>query len=551
MHQSPRLIYFSVVRSPSAKWQPEAFNTIPNYDAIATAESCTWSWQSAKHAITFIETLCRYTQGEWEGRAFALFPWQRALVGNLYGWLRPDGTRRYRQCHLLIPRKSGKTELASALALYHLLADDEPTPSVIGIARDRNQARLCLDRACRMAINEPRLKAKTQQFQMALTAPETYGSYKVLSSDAPSAHGLNVSACIADEIHAMENRKELWEAVMTSMGARRQPMMISITTAGTLRESLEYELFDYGTKVCQRVINNPAFLPCLHYAPPEADWTSKATWKQANPSLGLITTNEWYSSEAQKAKELPSYETPFRTYYLCQHVSASDRWVRMSDWDACKTEFDVTSLHGLPCYIGLDLAQTTDISSVTAVWIDGDSLWVKNWNYAPEEGARQRSRRDAVPYEDWARRGYMTLTSGDVTDYSFIATQIEALCLEHKVKMVAYDPYNAQNIANNLETKGINVVRVPQSFLNLSSPTRMWESAVVSHKLHHDGNPVLTWAMSNVVVDKDANGNFRPSKKRSVERIDPVVAGIIALSASLADDSLAKHVYEKRGIVWF
>lgn len=536
-------------QSVPKKWQASAFNHIPNYDAIATAGDSTWSYKSAKHAIDFIEKLCHYTEGEWSGRPFVLFPWQRAVVGNLYGWIRPDGTRRYRQCHLLIPRKSGKTELASALALYHLLADDEPTPTVVGIARDRPQAKLCLSRAFRMADAEPRLRELTEQFQMALTCPSQYGSYKVLSADAPSAHGLNVSACIADEIHAMENRKDLWEAVMTGMGARKQPMMISITTAGTLRESLEYDLFDYSLKVQERTIDNPAFLPCLFYAPVESDWQLPETWKRANPSIGKITGLDWYASECKRAQEQPTYESPFRTYYLCQHITASDRWLKMSSWDECKTEFDAEKLKGLPCYLGIDLAQTTDISSITAVWLDGDEMYVKNWNYAPEIGAQIRTRRDAVPYEDWARQGWMTLTEGDVTDYSFITKRIEELCKEFSVKIVGYDPYNAQNLGNELDSKGIKVVRVPQSFLNLSTPTRMWETAVNGKKLHHDGNPVLTWAMSNVVIDRDSSGNPRPSKKRSVERIDPVVAGIIALASSLHDDQ-SKSCYESRGIVW-
>ena len=533
----------------SDKWSADRFNGLPNYDAIKTAQKNIWNWKSAKHAIEFIENLCHYTEGEWSGKNFKLFPWQRNLVANLYGWVRPDGTRRYRQCHLLIPRKSGKTELAAALGLYHLLADDEPTPTVVGIARDRSQARLCLSRAHRMADSEPRISSITSQYQMSLTYPDNYGSYHILSADAPSAHGLNVSACIADEIHAMENRRELWEAVMTSMGARRQPLMMSITTAGTLRESLEHDLFDYGVKICQGTIENPAFLPCLFYAPIESDWKSETTWKQANPSLGKISTLDWYKEESKRAEDQPSYETPFRTYYLCQHVSSANRWIRMSSWDDCKTEFDETKLRGLPCYLGVDLAQTTDISSIAAIWMDGDEIYVKNWNYAPSVGATVRSRRDGVPYEDWSRRGWMTLTVGDVTDYAVVAKQIEVLCKQYSVRKVGYDPYNAQNLANDLENKGVPVVRVPQSFLNLTTPSRMWESAIQSRKLHHDGNPVLTWAMSNVVVDEDSSGNQRPSKKRSVERIDPVIAAIVALACSLSDDN-SKSVYENRGIVW-
>lgn len=534
----------------SDEWSAAAFNHLPNYDAIKTAGSAVWCADSARHAINFIEGLCHFTEGVWAGKPFVLLPWQRAVVGNLYGWIRPDGTRRFRQCHILIPRKSGKTELAAALALYHLLADDEPTPEVIGIARDRAQAALCLKRATMMRGHEPLITQKTEVYQGRIVAPSIYGVYKVHSADAPSAHGLNVSAAIADEIHAMENRRDLWEAVMTAMGARRQPLMISITTAGVLRESLEHDLFQYAQRVCEGTIENPSFLPCLHYADKDAPFDSEETWKKANPSLGHTTTVEWYEQESKRAKDQPSYESPFRTFYLCQHITAASRWIRMDEWDACKEEIDAAKLAGLPCYLGLDLAQTTDLSSISAVWIDDDRIYVRNWNYAPEVGAEVRSRRDGVPYLEWARRGWLTLTEGDTTDYSYILAQVLAIAQQYKVRVVAYDPYNAQNLAHEIESKGLSVVRVPQTFLNLSTPTRMWERAVTGRKLSHDGNPVLTWAMSNTVVDRDASDNPRPSKKKSTERIDPVVASIIAVAASLHDERQGASVYEQRGLIW-
>jgi phage terminase large subunit-like protein len=540
----------SAVRRSPDKWLAEAFNHIPNYDAIKTAKESVWNADAAKHVINFIEGLCRYTEGQWAGTPFKLLPWQRALVGNLYGWMRPDGSRRYRQAHILIPRKAGKTELAAALALYHLLADDEPTPAVFGIARDRKQAKLCLTRASRMAEAEPLLRQRTETYQHRLIAPQSYGAYSILSADAPAAHGLNTSACIADEIHAMENRRDLWEAVMTSMGARRQPLMVSITTAGVLRESLEHDLFQYAKRICEGTVENPAFLPCLHYADADEPWDEEATWRKANPSLGHTVNPEWYREEAKRAQDQPSYETPFRTYYLCQHVTSAERWIRMSDWDKCEEQIDDAKLRGLPCYLGVDLAQTTDLSSITAVWVDGERMITRSWNYAPEVGAVTRMRRDGVPYVDWAQRGWLTLTPGDTTDYAFIVKQIETIAKENRVRLIAYDPYNAQNLANDLEGKGLSVVRVPQSFLNLATPTQMWERAVMSRNLSHNGNPVLTWAMANCVVDRDANGNPRPSKKRSVERIDPVVAGIIAIAASLHDEKPSSSIYEERGLIW-
>lgn len=533
------------------KWtDPSPFNFIPNYDAIKTAGDCIWDGGSAKHAVDFVQRMCKCTMGSWVGKQFRLLPWQLYLIANMYGWKRPDGTRRYRQVHVLVPRKAGKTELAAAISLYHLLADEEPTPEVVGIARDRDQARLCLSRAKSMVNQEPRLKQKVGIYQSRLTAIEVSGAYKILSADAPSAHGLNVSACIADEIHAMEDRRELWEAVMTSMGSRKQPLMVSITTSGTLRASLEFDLFQYGKKICEGVLDNPYFLPCLHYADENDDWTSPVTWRKANPSLGITVQENWYSEEAKRAADQPSYETPFRTYYLCQHVTASSRWLKMSDWDLCKGDFVEEDLYALPCYLGVDLGQTTDLSSIAALWLDGDRMFIKSWNYAPEVGAAIRARRDGVPYLEWQRRNWLTLTEGDTTDYNYIIGQIKQIAGKHKVKMIGYDPYNAQNVGNDLESSGLKVVRVPQSYLNLSTPTRMYERAVTGKYLQHDGNPVLSWAMSNVVTEQDFAGNARPSKRKSTERIDPVVAAVVALAASLHDEKVSASIYEKRGVIW-
>ena len=546
-------ISYSVASPPlkAIDWNDVAqFNHVPNYDAIKTKADNVWCGKSAKHAVQFIEKMCKYTQGTWSGKPFKLLPWQLHLVANLYGWRRPDGTRRYRQAHILIPRKAGKTELAASLALYHLLADDEPTPEVVGIARDREQARLCLSRAKSMAFQEPRLKSLVEVYQSRITAPSVFGAYKVLSADAPSAHGLNVSACIADEIHAMEDRRDLWEAVMTSMGSRKQPLMVSITTSGTLRTSLEFDLFQYGKKICEGVLDNPSFLPCLHYADEHEDFTSPITWRKANPSLGITVQESWYEEESKRAVDQPSYETPFRTYYLCQHITSSSRWLKMSDWDLCKAEFTEEELLLLPCYLGVDLGQTTDLSSIAAVWLDGDKMFVKSWNYAPEDGAAIRARRDGVPYLEWQRRNWLTLTEGDTTDYNHIIGQIKLLAGKHKVRMIGYDPYNAQNVGNDLEHAGLNVVRVPQSYLNLSTPTRMYERAVTGKQLQHDGNPVLSWAMSNVVTEQDFAGNARPSKRKSTERIDPVVAAVVALAASLHDEKVSASIYEKRGVIW-
>lgn len=527
----------------------DAVNTLPGYDAIATAGDAVFRPEAAQHAIGFIQELCTHAKGVWAGERFKLQPWQYAVVANLYGWIRPDGTRRYRECGIWVPRKNGKTELAAPLGLYHLLADGEPTPEVVSIAADRKQAKLVFDRAKSMIRAEPELESRTEVYQSRIVAPTQGGVWAALSSDAPTAHGLHVSFAIADEIHAMENRRELWEAIQTSMGARKQPMTVSITTAGTLRESLEFDLYDYACKVRDRVVDNPAYLPVVYETPEGMDWKQPASWAVSNPSLGVTVQQAWLANECKRAQEQPSYETPFRTLHLNQHVTADTRWVRMSDWDACESPVDWDRLRGLPCWLGIDLGEVSDLTSLTAVWMDGDELWVRSWSYAPQEGAQRRAKRDRVPYLDWARQKWLTLTPGDATDYEFLRSEVKRLVGEHRVVCVGYDPNNAGGLSQQLQNDGLNLKRVPQSFMAMSGPTKRWEAAVIARKLHHDGNPVLSWAMSNCVVELDSGMNPRPSKRRSVEKIDPVIAGIVALAVAL-DSPVVDSPYESRGIAW-
>ena len=540
----------SRARPKQDDWSAEAFNTIPGYDAIASAGNSTWNPDAARHVIGFIEGVCTYAKGTWAGQPFKLLPWQRSLIGNLYGWMRADGTRRYRECAIWIPRKNGKTELLAPLGLYHLLADGEPTPEVVSFAADRKQAKLVFERARTMIRAEPELEARVEVYQNRIVAPSLGGVWAAMSSDAPTAHGLHVSFAIADEIHAMGNRRELWEAISSSMGARMQPLIVSITTAGTLRESLEWDQYDYACKVRDRIIDNPAYLPVIYEATEAMDWRTPEAWRIANPSLGISLQEQWIAEECRRAQEQPSYETPFRTLHLNQHVTADIRWVRMSDWDDCQDPVEDERLAGLPCYLGIDLGEVSDLTSLTAVWMDGDEYHVRTWSYAPEEGAERRQKRDRVPYLDWARQGWLKLTPGDATDYEFLRAEVKRLVEKNKVVSVGYDPNNAGGLAQQLEHDGLKLRRVPQSFLHMSGPTRRWEAAVVGKKLHHDGNPVMTWAMSNTVVELDYNNNPRPSKRRSVEKIDPVVAGIIALAVALDGSPLLRSPYEDRGIQW-
>ena len=525
-------------------------NCIPGYDAIETAGAdYTFDRDAAIHALDFIEGLCRYAKGSWAGKPFRLLPWQVTLIANLYGWLDSRGLRRFRQCGVWIPRKNGKTELCAPLGLYHLLGDSEPTPEVVSIAADRAQAKLVFERAKSMVRAEPELSSRLEVYAHKILCPVEGGSWLPMSSDAPTAHGLHISFAICDEVHAMHNRRELWEAIQTSMGARTQPLLLSITTAGTRRESLEADLYDFSCKVRDGILHTPTYLPVIYALDELEDWRDEKLWARANPSLGVTFSMEFLRNEAKRAQDQPAFETAFRTLHLNQHVSSDLRWLRLADWDLCESQITEEELSALPCYMGFDLGEVSDLTSLTAIWVGVGVFYLRSWSYAPEDRAELRQTAHRVPYLDWARAGYLTLTPGNVTDYAFMRAEILRIAGANKVIAVGYDPANAGGISQQLEADGLKLYRVPQSYAQLSSPTKRFEAAVTGHIMRHEKNPLFAWALSNVTIELDPGENIRPSKRRSGDKIDPVVSAIIALGVALNHTTVISSPYTDRGFL--
>jgi hypothetical protein len=341
--------------------------------------------------LTAFFGLLRHTKGVWAGKPFELLPWQRDLLGALLCWKRADGTRRFRSAYIEIPRKNGKSTLLAAIGLYMLLCDHEQGAEVYCCASARDQAAIVGDACRQMVQSNPELAAKVEVFRNVIT----FGTSKleVLSSDAGTKHGKNASCVIFDEVHTFADR-DLYDAMVTSMGARQQPLQVCITTAGHDRESLCWELHDYAAKVRDRIIDDPGFMPVLFSAPVEADWKSPKVWRQCNPSLGVTVSEEFLRAECEKAKELPTYETTFRQLYLCQWTESKRVWISSDAWAACASSAaDADSLQGRECWGGLDLSTTTDLSSLALVFPASDgSVDVLTWTWCPEEGIRRRSR---------------------------------------------------------------------------------------------------------------------------------------------------------------
>lgn len=500
----------------------------------------------AQDPIAFINRLT-HTKGPCAGQTFRLRPWQVRMVKQVFK-KRKDRLRQYRTALWMLPRKNGKTELAAAIALYGLLADGETGAEVYSAAADRDQASLVFGVAAQMVRNDPALAAACYIVEsQKRIVHETSGSfYRAISAEAYSKHGFNASMVIYDELHAAPSR-ELYDVLSTSMGARKQPLLLAISTAGYDRHSILWELYSHAVKVRETPTLDPAFLPVIYEAPRDAIWTHEKVWKQANPALGDFRSLEDMRILAQRAQEIPAQENNFRRLYLNQWTEQAARWIPMPAWDACAHPIDWAALRGRRCYVGMDLSSTRDLTALVAVFPDktGPGLTVLPHFFVPHDTLVERATRDRVPYPEWARTGRLTATSGNVVDYEAVRAQLKTWAAQYEVREIGFDPWNATDLVTRLmEQDGFRCVQVRQGYATLSAPTKAMEAAVMARTLRHDGHPVLRWCVSNVSVEADEAGNLKPSKKLSTERIDGVVALAMALQMLHANNAVAEPVFQ-------
>jgi phage terminase large subunit-like protein len=431
----------------------------------------------------------------------------------------------------MMPRKNGKTELAAALALDGLLFDGEIGGEVYSAAADKDQAALVFNVAAQMIRNDPELYASVEilDSQKRIVHRKSGSFYRAISAEAYSKHGFNASRVIYDELHAAPSR-DLWDVLTSSTGARDQPLIIAISTAGYDRHSILWELYAHAVKVRDDPSLDPSFLPVLYEAPIDADWTDERVWHAANPALGDFRSLDEMRVAAARAKEIPAQENIFRRLYLNQWTEQASRWIAMASWDACKVT--PAPLLGRRCYVGLDLSSTTDLTAIVGVFpdADGGGFDVRAAFFIPADRVRDRVRRDRVPYDQWIREGRITATPGPVVDYEAVRRTLNEWAELYDVREIAFDPWNATDLVTRLiEQDGFTCVKMRQGFPSLSAPSKALQTAILGRTLRHDGDPVLRWNMSNVSIESDAAGNIKPSKARSTEKIDGVVALVMAI----------------------
>ena len=473
----------------------------------------------------------RHSKGPAGGQPFGLRPWQLAVVEELFGRLGPDGRRQYRTCYIEIPRKNGKTTLAAAIALYMLCGDGEMGGEVYGAAADRDQAALVFNTAAAMVRADPDLShaCKVIDSQKRIVHHPSGSVYRAISAEAHSKHGFNASAIVYDELHAAPNRA-LYDVLTTSTGARDQPVVVVITTAGWDRQSICWELHEYAIKVRDGIIDDPSFLSVIYSADPDADWRDEEVWHAANPALGDFRSLEEMQAKARAAESVPAQQNAFRRLYLNQWTEQDIRAIDMTLWRACQPAVSDDELVGVPCFGGLDLGMSDDFSAFVRLWTLPDGrVVVKSDFWIPRATLERFKLR---PYDTWRRAGALHVTEGDITDYDEVEAAVADACLASGVIECAYDPRFAAQLALHLEGRGVAMVNMPQGFQLNAACQRLFELIRLG-TLCHGSHSVMDWMASNLVVRQNREQEVRPDKNAAAEKIDGIVALLMALARAI------------------
>lgn len=481
---------------------------------------------------------------EWAGKPFQLIEWQeRELIRPLFGWKRPDGTRRYRRGGIWIPKKNGKSTIAAGIELYMLIADKEISAEVYTAANDRAQAAIVYKHAKRMVELSPTLMKRIGlkgiiPSTKTIYDHETGSTFMALSADAPTKEGLNTHALIVDEIHAMKSRA-LWDALIYGGASRRQPLMLSISTAGVYDiASIGWEQYDYARQIATGTNDQDwSFFSLIYEVDKDADWTSEETWKAANPSYALTVKPDAFAEECREAQASPAKQNAFRRYRLNQWVQQTTRWIPLEQWDAnwdATTHEPITaqSKAGQLCDGGLDLGSVSDLSG----WVlgfecpdDPDAIDVLAHFWIPESALTNQKNPNRDLYQQWVAEGYMTVTPGPVTNHDFIKAAIVGDAQRFNLRSMSIDRlFQGQQLMLDLAEEGIEVFPLGQGFMGQGAPTKEFERLWTSGKFHHGGNPILRWMADNVEVKTDPAGNMKIVKPGNTHSDPRKVDGMTA-----------------------
>jgi len=540
--------------------------------------------RKADAAVALFPRIFRLTEDRFAGKPFRLGLWQEAIVRLLVGWKIPteirddeksppriEQVRLFRRLLLWVPRKNGKSEFLAALALLFFVLDGVIGGQGFAFARDEKQARIVFDKMKAMIAMAPSLADKAQAFKKSIYIPKIRALFELLTGKPEGKHGRSPTVIVGDEMHEWESA-ELASTLRQGTGARLEPIELYASTAGLKSNATGWSLWEESLAILDGRIDDPTSLVAIFAIDQDGDWTDEKDWARANPSLGISPTMQFLRREASLAVDNPRAEAHFRCYHLNQWIDAVTRWLSLTKWDACVSDkqrwksyvvgegedfqqaMAAAGLAGRRCFGAFDISSTDDITAL--VWVfppdEENDKWILVCRFwVPEESITRRVKQDRVSYDKWMSAGAITATPGDYVDQDYVKLAVLEGLEVFDVAAIGYDPWNATKLYTDLVKEGAPeelFLKMRQGAQTLGEPTKFLEKLVVSGQLDHGGNPVLRWMAGNAAVRFDENLNFVPTKKRSAEKIDGIVAAVMACGLAISTGS-ESSVYEERGIL--
>lgn len=503
--------------------------------------------KTAMRAIRFIEKL-KHTKGEWAGQRFRLEPWQQFVLWNIFGWKNADGTRRFRYAYIEIARKNGKTALSAGIGLYMLFADGESRPEVYSAATVKDQAKICFSDAVEI-VKATDLKNYLTPYRNSIVYELKGGTMKPLSSDYGAHDGLNPSCGIIDEFHAHKD-SGMFDVIKSAFGARRQPLMFIITTAGFDKSGVCYAYRENVIKVLRGVNEDDSLFGIIYTLDDKSEWDDPKMWIKANPNLGVSLSADYLADQVKDAKNRPEAVRNVMTKNVDLWVDAERIWILDDAWQKCIGTTAPADLKGCACWGGLDLSNVSDITAYVLLFHENDRFQLLPHFWIPEEKMLEKVRKENINYDKWVAEGYVTVTPGNVIDYDFVKADILRIVADYDLRTSAYDRWNSSQTIIDLQNEGMECNPFGQGYGSMSAPTKEFEKLVLTGKIEHFGNPVLRWMLASTLVKTDPAGNIKPDKEKSTQKIDGIVASIMALGewmTAQADDE--SNPYENRGLL--
>lgn len=479
--------------------------------------------KKAEKPIQFIERFCKHSKGEWAGQPLRLELFQKAFISALFGFVdQKTGYRKYRETLFYVARKNGKSVMLSGLALYMLIADQEAGAEVYSVASKKDQAKIIYEETYNMIRQSPDLLEVVRKRKSDLYFSLTFSKFQPLGKNSDTLDGLNSHLVIIDELHSIKDRN-LYEVMKQSQSARRQPLLVMITTAGTIRECIFDDMYKYACGVCDGTIDDPHFLPIIYELDTKEEWLDPMKWEKANPGLNTIKKLDDLISKVERAKQSPRDLTGIlvKDFNVIQTVAST--WITFDDANNPET-FNLDQFKGYYCIGGADLSRSGDLTAATLLFMDrSEKRYVTQMYFLPKDNFEQRVHDEKIPYDKWLEAGLLRLCEGNSINYSDVTAWFMEMVEKYDVTpaWIYYDPYSAAYWVQEMQSNGFNMVKCYQGVKTLSLPMQQLGQDLAAKKVNYNANPLLLWCITNTGVKTDVNGNIQPIKATSPKyRID-------------------------------